>query len=102
MGHRKLYTARPDLTCFSNPCLQFRIYLGLLQQVPGPVKEAVPDAAADVAADARSDDSDTDEDDAESSGDQDVVNRLESFLNNPELCMKIFFSSYFREKGLVW
>ena len=54
------------------------------------------------AADARSDDSDTDEDDVDTSGDQDVVNRLESFLNDPELCMKIFFSSYFREKGLVW
>jgi hypothetical protein len=77
----------------------FRIYIGLLQQVPGPVKEATPD----VAADARSDDSDMEEDDAGSSGDQDdVVNRLESFLNDPELSMKIFFSSYFREKGLIW
>jgi len=59
----------------------------------------VPDA------DARSDDSDTDEDDAGSSSDQavdDVVNRLESFVNDPELSMKIFFSSFFREKGLVW
>lgn len=75
----------------------FRIYLGLLQQVPGPVKDATPDA------DVQSDDSDTDEDDAGSSNDQDdVVNRLESFLNDPELNMKIFFSSYFREKGLIW
>ncbi|KAH9171574.1 hypothetical protein EDB89DRAFT_2070681 [Lactarius sanguifluus] len=75
----------------------FRIYLGLLQQVPGPVKDAVPDA------DARSDDSEMDDDDAGSSGDQDdVEHRLESFLNDPELSMKIFFSSYFREKGLVW
>ncbi|KAH9059770.1 hypothetical protein EDB87DRAFT_742370 [Lactarius vividus] len=75
----------------------FRIYLGLLQQVPGPVKDAVPDA------DARSDDSEMDDDNAGSSGDQDdVEHRLESFLNDPELSMKIFFSSYFREKGLVW
>ncbi|KAI9444019.1 hypothetical protein H4582DRAFT_1918705 [Lactarius indigo] len=46
-----------------------------------------------------------DDDDAGSSGDQatdDVEKRLESFLNDPELSMKIFFSSYFREKGLVW
>ncbi|KAH9019598.1 hypothetical protein EDB83DRAFT_122017 [Lactarius deliciosus] len=93
----------------------FRIYLGLLQQVPGPVKDAVPvedavpakdavpveDAVPD--ADARSDDSEMDDDDSGSSGDQDdVEHRLESFLNDPELSMKIFFSSYFREKGLVW
>ncbi|KAH8978837.1 hypothetical protein EDB92DRAFT_1955918 [Lactarius akahatsu] len=99
----------------------FRIYLGLLQQVPGPVKDAVPvedavpakdavpvedavpvnDAVPD--ADARSDDSEMDDDDAGSSGDQDdVERRLESFLNDPEMSMKIFFSSYFREKGLIW
>ena len=83
----------------SNSSLQYRIYIGLLQQVPGPVKEAVP---AEAEADARSEDSDIDDDDAESSGDQDEVNRLESFLNDPELSMKIFFSSYFREKGLIW
>jgi hypothetical protein len=53
-------------------------------------------------ADARSDDSDTDEDDADASGDHDVVNRLQNFLDDPELSMKIFFSSYFREKGLIW
>ncbi|KAH9010654.1 hypothetical protein EDB83DRAFT_2234284, partial [Lactarius deliciosus] len=53
--------------------------------------------------DARLDDSEMDDDDAGSSGDQDdVEHRLESFLNDPELSMKIFFSSYFREKGLVW
>ena len=87
-----------------NSCLflQYRIYLGLLAQVPGPVKEAVP-AEAEAEAEARSEDSDIDDDDdAESSGDQDEVNRLESFLNDPELSMKIFFSSYFREKGLIW
>ncbi|KAH9025995.1 hypothetical protein EDB85DRAFT_1869269 [Lactarius pseudohatsudake] len=99
----------------------FRIYLGLLQQVPGPVKDAAPvedavpakdavpvedavpvkDAVPD--ADARSDDSEMDDDDAGSSGDQDdVEHRLESFLNDPEMNMKIFFSSYFREKGLIW
>ncbi|KAF8270123.1 hypothetical protein EI94DRAFT_1798474 [Lactarius quietus] len=73
----------------------FRIYLGLLEQVPGPVKEAVPEPDAD--------DSDPDDDDAESSGDQDdVEHRLQSFLGDPELSMKIFFSSYFREKGLIW
>ena len=95
MGYRKPYTAWHDLTKSPNCGLQFRIYIGLLQQVPGPVQETTPDA------DARSDDSDTDDDDPVS-GDQDVVNRLESFLNDPELSMKIFFSSYFREKGLIW
>ena len=78
----------------------------MLQQVPGPVKEAVPAEAeavpTEAEAEARSEDSDIDDDDAESSGDQDEVNRLESFLNDPELSMKIFFSSYFREKGLIW
>ena len=97
MGHRKLYFyAWLDLTSSPNPRLQYRIYVGLLQQVPGPTKDAAPDAEA------RSEDSDTDEDDAEPSVEQDEVNRLESFLNDPELSMKIFFSSYFREKGLVW
>jgi len=72
--------------------------VGLLQQVPGPVIDVAPDA------DARSDDSDTNDDDTDSSGDPatDTANRLESFLNDPEMSIKIFFSSYFREKGLVW
>ncbi|KAA1475962.1 hypothetical protein DENSPDRAFT_911381 [Dentipellis sp. KUC8613] len=28
--------------------------------------------------------------------------RMDNFLNDPELCMRIFFSSYFREKGFIW
>ena len=28
--------------------------------------------------------------------------RLESFLIDPEFSMKVFFSSYFREKGMIW
>ena len=80
---------------------------------PDAVRNAAPDPAPDPApdAEAQSDDSDTDEGDAELSGEQgdaelsceqDGDNRLESFLNDPELSMKIFFSSYFREKGLAW
>ena len=95
MGHRKLRTSWHDLTKSPNRRLQFRTYLGLTQQVPDPVKDATPDA------DARPSDGDTDEDDL-ASNDQDVVNRLESFPNDPELGMKISFSSYFREKGLIW
>ena len=82
-----------------------------------PTKDAAPDAVSDLApdaapdAEAQSNDSDTDEGDAELSGEQgdtelpgeqDEDSRLESFLNDPERSMKIFFSSYFREKGLAW
>ncbi|KAI0048063.1 hypothetical protein FA95DRAFT_1491522 [Auriscalpium vulgare] len=28
--------------------------------------------------------------------------RLENFLNDPETSIKIFFSSYFRDRGLIW
>ena len=28
--------------------------------------------------------------------------RLESFLADPEFSTKVFFSSYFREKGMIW
>lgn len=28
--------------------------------------------------------------------------RLDSFLAEPEFSMKVFFSSYFREKGMIW
>ena len=94
MGHRKLPTSWHDLTKSTNRRLQFHTYLGLTQQVPDPVKDATPDA------DARPN-HDTDEDDL-ASNDQDVVNRLESFPNDPELGMEIFFSSYLPEKGLIW
>ncbi|KAH9029417.1 hypothetical protein EDB85DRAFT_2147340 [Lactarius pseudohatsudake] len=83
----------------------FRIYLGLLQQVPGPVKDAAPveDAVPGQRRSAGRRQHEMDDDDAGSSGDQDdVEHRLESFLNDPEMNMKIFFSSYFREKGLIW
>jgi len=78
---------------------QFRIYIGLLQQTPSPpTKDANPEA------DARSDDSESDSDDPDDAlaNDKDDGNRMETFLNDPELSMKIFFSSHFRERGLIW
>lgn len=79
---------------------QFRIYIGLLQQSPAPPK----DATADAGGEAGSDDTDSDSgdsDDAMANG-KDDGNRMETFLNDPELSMKIFFSSHFRERGLIW
>jgi hypothetical protein len=77
--------------------LQFRLYIGLLQPTTAP-KEATPDVVAG------SDNIDSDSDDADDASDGDTVedNQLETFLNDPELSMKIFFSSHFRERGLVW
>ncbi|KAI0253445.1 hypothetical protein BJV78DRAFT_1194414 [Lactifluus subvellereus] len=76
----------------------FRLYIGLLQQSPAPPKEATPDVAAE------SDDSDEDTDDADNAlaGDKVEGNQLETFMSDPELSMKVFFSSHFRERGLVW
>jgi hypothetical protein len=42
-----------------------------------------------------------DEKDADD-GAVDETNLMEAFLNDPELSMKVFFSSHFREKGLIW
>ena len=84
---------------------QFRIYVGQLQQVqnPAPAKDAAPDAPD---ADAKSEDSDSDqdEDDADDAlaAANDETNLMEAFLGDPELSMKIFFSSHFRERGLIW
>ena len=77
---------------------QFRIYIGLLQQTPAPPKDAIPDA------DGRSDDSDSDSEDADDAlaDANDETNLMEAFLSDPELSMKIFFSSHFRERGLIW
>ena len=79
---------------------QFRIYIGLLQQTPATPKDSTPDA------DAKSDDSDSDaeSDDADDAlaGATDETNLMEDFLRDPELSMKIFFSSHFRERGLIW
>ncbi|KAI0302813.1 hypothetical protein B0F90DRAFT_169676 [Multifurca ochricompacta] len=80
----------------------FRIYIGLLQQIPASKKDATPGAEA------RSDeiDSDDDDDDDDSDNalavDKSEINLSESFLSNPELSMRIFFSSYFRERGFIW
>ncbi|KAI9459391.1 hypothetical protein F5148DRAFT_983458 [Russula earlei] len=76
----------------------FRIYIGVLQQTPAPAKNAILDA------DVESDDTDSEMDDldgAVTSG-KDEDSRMENFLRDPELSMKIFFSSHFRERGLVW
>lgn len=32
----------------------------------------------------------------------DDANRMEAFLSDPELSLKVFFSSHFRERGLIW
>ncbi|KAH9983811.1 hypothetical protein BJV74DRAFT_595128 [Russula compacta] len=76
----------------------FRIYIGLLQQTPVPPKDVTPNA------DAGSDDTDSDSDSTDDAlaGTKDDGNQMEFFLNNPELSMKIFFSSHFRERGLIW
>jgi hypothetical protein len=58
----------------------------------------------DAGGDAGSDDTDSesgDEDDAMVNV-KDEGNHMETFLNDPELSMKIFFSSHFRERGLIW
>ena len=91
---------------------QFRIYIGLLQQTTTPTKDSTADATADPTADAtpnadaRSEDSDSDqeEDDADDApaGANDEANLMEAFLNDPELSVKVFFSSHFRERGLIW
>ena len=97
VGHRTTHHLR-FITCNLTFFFQFRIYLGLLQQTPAPTKDANPEA------DARSDDSDSESDDPDDAlaTDKDDGNRMETFLNDPELSMKIFFSSHFRERGLIW
>ncbi len=77
---------------------QFRIYIGLLQQTLAPLKDATPDGDP-VSDDTDSDSGDTD--DVLDSG-KDASNRMEAFINDPELSMKVFFSSHFRERGLIW
>ena len=80
------------------------MYTGLLQLSPASPKKATPDVAAE------SSDSDQDTDDADNASgnaltdDKDRVedNQLETFLSDPELSMKVFFSSHFRERGLIW
>ena len=82
---------------------QFRIYIGLLKQTPAPPppKDSTPDAEPEAA---RSDDSDSDSEDGDDAlaGATDDANRMEAFLSEPELSMKVFFSSHFRERGLIW
>jgi hypothetical protein len=89
-------TVQPNCSFFA----QFRIYIGLLQQTPAPPKDSAPDA------DTKSDDSDADSDaedaDVALAAADDEANLMEAFLSDPELSMKIFFSSHFRERGLIW
>jgi hypothetical protein len=49
-------------------------------------------------------DSDSEGPDADDAlaGANDETNLMQAFLNDPELSMKVFFSSHFREKGLIW
>ena len=47
-------------------------------------------------------DQDSDEWDDATAGANDETNPMEAFLSDPELSMKVFFSSYFRERGLIW
>jgi hypothetical protein len=50
------------------------------------------------------DDSDSDSEDGDDAlaSAHDDANRMEAFLGDPELSMKVFFSSHFRERGLIW
>ncbi|KAI0259717.1 hypothetical protein BC834DRAFT_974045 [Gloeopeniophorella convolvens] len=75
----------------------FRIYIGLLQQPTITAKDAILDAEVGL------DDVDTDSDDAdEGLGGLSGDGLMERFLNDPEQSVKVFFSSYFRERGFIW
>ncbi|KAA1477409.1 hypothetical protein DENSPDRAFT_854324 [Dentipellis sp. KUC8613] len=66
----------------------FRTYIGLLYNPNStPKKRALIEAK-------------TDEQPQNQGEEKDI--RMDNFLNNPELCMCIFFSSYFRDKGFIW
>lgn len=84
----------------------FRIYIGLLKQVPAPLapKDSTPDAEPGAEPETKTDGSDSDSEDADDAlaSAHDDANRMEAFLSNPELSMKVFFSSHFRERGLIW
>jgi hypothetical protein len=60
----------------------------------------IPDAEPET----KSDDSDSDMEDGEDAlaSAHDDANLMEEFLSDPELNMKVFFSSHFRERGLIW
>jgi hypothetical protein len=79
---------------------QFRIYVGLLQQTPAPPKDSAPDA--DAKSDDPGSDSDSEDADVALAAVDDETNLMEAFLSDPEFSMKIFFSSHFRERGLIW
>ncbi|KAI0280101.1 hypothetical protein BGY98DRAFT_965617 [Russula aff. rugulosa BPL654] len=78
----------------------FRIYIGLLKQnsAPPAPKDLIPEAEPE----AKSDDSDSDSDGEELASTHDDAARMEDFLSDPELSMRVFFSSHFRERGLIW
>lgn len=80
----------------------FRIYLGLLKQTSAPL--APKDSTLDAEPEAKMDDSDSDSEDGDDAlaSAHDDANRMEAFLGDPELSMKVFFSSHFRERGLIW
>ncbi len=48
-----------------------------------------------------SDSDSEDGDDALACADDDT-SRMQAFLSDPELSMRVFFSSHFRERGLIW
>jgi len=58
----------------------------------------------DAEPEAKTDDSDSDPEDGDDAlaGAHDDANRMEAFLSDPELSIKVFFSSHFRERGLIW
>ena len=58
----------------------------------------------DAGGDAGPEDSDSDSGDSDDAlaNANDEGNRMEAFLNDPELSMRVFFSSHFRERGLIW
>lgn len=68
-----------------------------MQQTPAPLKGATIETEVG----SNDTDPDSDSDDAVTD-DKDENNRMETFLSDPELSMKFFFSSHFRERGLIW
>jgi hypothetical protein len=62
----------------------------------------IPDA--EPASEAKLDDSDSDSEDGEDAlaSVHDDASLMEDFLSDPELSMRVFFSSHFRERGMIW
>ena len=105
--------------------IQLRLFLGLMINPPHPnQKKKADEAVAEVEKEDEvsddeidGDDEDDDEDDEDEAGASRIVEledsgmtreeeikmeRMLVFLEDPDKAMKIFFSSYFQEKGLMW